>query len=97
MMTPVYLDYNSTTPVDEQVLQAMLPFFTKNFGNASNRTHAYGWIAEEAVKIARNQVADLSEVLIRKSFLQVAPQNPLILQLREFLKPIKIKGITLSL
>ena len=58
MVIPVYLDYNSTTPVDEQVLQTMLPYFTKNFGNASSRTHAYGWIAEEAVKTARNQVAD---------------------------------------
>ena len=54
----VYLDYNSTTPVEEQVLQTMLPYFSKNFGNAASRTHSYGWIAEEAVKTARKQVAD---------------------------------------
>lgn len=56
---PIYLDYNATTPVDEQVLQAMLPFFNKNFGNASSVQHIYGWDAEEAVGIAREQVAKI--------------------------------------
>src|SRR5919202_6999428 len=56
---PVYLDYNSTTPVDKKVLDAMLPFFTEHFGNASSRSHAYGWEAEEAVDHAREQVAKL--------------------------------------
>lgn len=59
MRLPVYLDYNATTPCDPRVLEAMLPFFTENFGNAASRTHAYGWIAEEAVEIAREQVAGL--------------------------------------
>jgi cysteine desulfurase len=56
---PVYLDYNATTPCDEQVLQVMLPYFTKDFGNAASLTHAYGWKAGEAVDYAREQVADL--------------------------------------
>lgn len=56
---PVYLDYNSTTPVDERVFEAMLPYFKENFGNASSRTHKYGWIAREAVEFARKSVADL--------------------------------------
>ena len=56
---PVYLDYNATTPCDEEVLQAMLPYFTKDFGNAASRTHAFGWKAGEAVEYAREQVADL--------------------------------------
>ncbi len=55
----VYLDYNATTPMDPRVLDTMLPFLRENFGNAASRTHSFGWTAEEAVKIARQQVADL--------------------------------------
>lgn len=54
----IYLDYNSTTPVDERVLAEMLPFFTEHFGNASSNTHALGWYAQGAVEKARQQVAD---------------------------------------
>ena len=56
---PVYLDYNATTPCDEEVLQSMLPYYTKDFGNAASRSHAFGWKANEAVEYAREQVADL--------------------------------------
>jgi cysteine desulfurase len=59
MRLPVYLDYNATTPVDPRVLEAMLPWFTEQFGNAASRTHLYGWTAEEAVATARKQVAKL--------------------------------------
>ncbi|WP_298351957.1 IscS subfamily cysteine desulfurase [Runella sp.] len=59
MRLPVYLDYNATTPVDQRVLTAMLPWFTEQFGNAASRTHLYGWTAEEAVAQARKQVAKL--------------------------------------
>ncbi len=55
----IYLDFNSTTPVDDRVLTEMLPFFTKYFGNASSKTHKYGWEAAEAVDIARNKLASL--------------------------------------
>jgi len=55
----IYLDNNATTPVDPRVVDAMLPYFTDTFGNASSITHAYGWDAEEAVTIAREQVARL--------------------------------------
>ena len=49
----------TTRPCDEEVLQAILPYFTKDFGNAASRTHAFGWKAGEAVENAREQVADL--------------------------------------
>jgi cysteine desulfurase len=56
---PIYFDNHATTPVDRRVLDAMLPYFSEHFGNAASRNHKYGWEAEEAVEIARKQVADL--------------------------------------
>ena len=56
---PIYLDHNATTPCDPRVVDAMIPYFTNNFGNAASRNHPFGWQAEEAVDYVREQVAKL--------------------------------------
>jgi len=59
---PIYLDHNSTTPVDPSVLEKMLPYFVEAPGNASSHNHAYGWEAKAAVEKAEMQLADLLKV-----------------------------------
>ncbi|MBW4594818.1 MAG: IscS subfamily cysteine desulfurase [Brasilonema angustatum HA4187-MV1] len=54
---PIYLDSHATTPVDERVVAAMLPYFTEHFGNPSSINHLYGWEAEAAVKQTREILA----------------------------------------
>jgi cysteine desulfurase len=54
---PIYLDCHSTTPVDDRVMAAMLPFFTQHFGNPASTTHQYGWAADAAVTRSRETIA----------------------------------------
>lgn len=56
---PIYLDHAATTRCDPRVVEAMLPLYTENFGNPGSRNHSFGWRSEEAVDVARKQVADL--------------------------------------
>lgn len=58
-MNKIFLDNNSTTPLDPKVLDSMIPFFLEKFGNSSSKTHYYGWEAEAAVEIARQQISEL--------------------------------------
>ncbi|MEI6895697.1 MAG: IscS subfamily cysteine desulfurase [Colwellia sp.] len=61
MKLPIYFDYSATTPVDKRVAEKMMQYMTNDghFGNPASRSHKFGWQAEEAVDIARNQVAEL--------------------------------------
>jgi len=56
---PIYMDYGATNPVDQRVVDAMIPWLREHFGNPASRSHAWGWEAEEAVERARGQVAEL--------------------------------------
>lgn len=56
---PIYLDYGATTPVDQRVVDAMIPWLREHFGNAASRSHAWGWEAEQAIETARGHVAAL--------------------------------------
>jgi cysteine desulfurase len=56
---PIYLDYSATTPVDPRVVDKMVPYLYEHFGNPASRSHPYGWTAEQAAELAREQVAQL--------------------------------------
>jgi cysteine desulfurase len=56
---PIYLDYQSTTPIDPRVIEAITKSMIEDYGNPHSRTHKFGWIAEEKVEIARQQIANL--------------------------------------
>src|SRR5881392_2947503 len=56
---PIYMDYGATTPVDQRVVDKMIPWLREHFGNPASRSHAWGWTAEAAVEEARGHVAAL--------------------------------------
>ena len=96
---PIYLDYHATTPVDPDVLKAMLPYFTTHFGNPASRSHPYGWKASEAVELARNQVAELLSVNQNNIFFTSGSTEGLNMAIKGLSESLRYKGkhiITIS-
>ena len=62
MRNTIYLDYNATTPCDPEVVDAMLPYFRDNFGNASSQSHSYGWLASDALEKSSYTIANTLKV-----------------------------------
>ncbi|MEO6131056.1 MAG: cysteine desulfurase family protein, partial [Saprospiraceae bacterium] len=89
---PIYLDYHATTPVDPRVLEVMLPYFTKNFGNPASRSHPFGWKANEAVEIARKQVADLLKVIPQDIFFTSGASEGLNMAIKGLAESLSYKG-----
>ena len=104
MKLPIYLDYAATCPVDERVAKKMMEYLTIDgvFGNPASRSHKFGWQAEEAVDIARNQIADLigadsREIVFTSGATAYAVQKQITLQLKVQRTFIKQKVSTLLL
>ena len=83
MIKNIYFDYQATTPVDPRVVDKMIPYFGEIYGNPHSRNHSYGWEAEEAVEIARENVAN---IIITNSKPTIAVVGPCknILEYQEF-------------
>lgn len=92
MKLPIYLDFNATTPVDELVVERMLPFFTSHFGNPSSKGHAFGWAASEGVDQAREQVAAMIGAAAREITFTSGSTEALNLAIRGVAAAYRRKG-----
>lgn len=86
------MDYSATTPCDERVVQEMIPYFTTSFGNASSRTHQWGWQAAAAVEQARERVAALLNAQAREIIFTSGATEACNLALRGIFERYAVKG-----
>jgi cysteine desulfurase len=92
MVLPVYMDNHATTPCDPQVLEAMLPYFSDRYGNASSKGHYFGWQAAEAVNIAREQLAGALQADPREIVFTSGSTEAINLALRGCFEMFSAKG-----
>lgn len=92
LQQPVYLDYHATTPVDERVLAAMMPYFSEKFGNPASRSHPYGWQASEAVEMARARVANLISVKKEELYFTSGATEGLNMAIKGLAENLSAKG-----
>jgi len=91
-MKNIFLDYNSTTPVDKKVIEEMLPYFNETYGNASSRNHQFGLNAMEAVKIARKRIANLIQCNRNEIIFTSGATESVNLAIKGYMKKNKGKG-----
>jgi cysteine desulfurase len=87
MNYPVYLDYAATSPCDPLVLEAMLPYFSVHFGNSGSRHHAYGWMAQDALEIATNEIANLLNCVPKEIIFTSGATESINLAIKGLYKP----------
>ena len=88
----IYFDHNSTTPVAAEVLEQMLPYFTEHYGNASSRSHPFGWTADTAVERAREQIATALGVDQREVIFTSGATESINIALKGVTKAYRKKG-----